>query len=90
MKVELHLPNLQFKDNAENHEVVKSLMLHGHDLDIEFSVDYRGLPLAIITTSGVKRFSYWLNRDSLEWRDRGLRDQAEQGRCSRVFGVACF
>ena len=25
------------------------------------------MPLAIITTSGVKRFSYWLNRDSLEW-----------------------
>ncbi len=67
MKAELHLPDLQFKDNTENHEVVKSLMLHGHDLDVEFSVDYRGLPLAIITTSGVKRFSYWLNHDSLEW-----------------------
>ena len=61
MKAELHLPDLQFKDNTENHEVVKSLMLHGHDLDVEFSV-VTGL---LVT-----------------WRDRGLRDQAEQGRRS--------
>lgn len=65
--MKLHLPSIHLKDNTSNHETLKSLMLHDCRLEITFNMDYRGLPFATVETTGVKRFAYYLNNDSLQW-----------------------
>ena len=65
--MKLHLPSIHLKDNTSNHETLKFLMLHDRRLEITFNTDYRGLPFATVETTGVKRFAYYLNNDSLQW-----------------------